>query len=458
METRVRHPLLLRTRPQGIRLGLDRPRRLLAALGDPQNRFPSVLIAGTNGKGSTAALLDAVARAAGLSTGRFTSPALETDEDQIHLGGAPITPAHLDRLLERVLDASAESLEDDPTPFEALTAAAFLAFAEAEVELAVVECGMGGARDATNVADPEIAVLTTVGLEHRRFLGDTCEAVAREKAGIFRRDRPAVVGRLDREAHRAVAREAEARGAELHHIEEEVELSVELSAISGSGDEDPPGRARPVELTTPVRSYRLDLALSGEHQTWNLALAVRTAELLARRRGDEDGAGPGWGRLDREAVARGVAGCRVPGRSEWVTLRDGTREETRVLLDVAHNPQAVTALVSYLESRPETRGRAGWDLLFGVLDDKDVGAMLPPLLPGARRVVLTRPSDSRGRDPRELVAHLPAGLEAEVVPDPGAALERALGDGAGIVVVCGSMVLVGEVRRKLRRRYGGLTP
>lgn len=435
--TSPRH-LLDRLRPQGIRLGLERPRRLLAALGEPQTRFPAVLIAGTNGKGSTAALLDAMARAAGYATGLFTSPALERVEDQIRVGDAPVDGNELAAFLNRSVDAAREALGGDPTPFEALTAAAFLAFAEAGVDLAVIEAGMGGARDATNTARPEISLLTSVGLEHRRFLGDTREVIAREKAGVFRPGRPAVVGRLDpadtEETARvrdAIGEEATARGAELHLLEREVELTAQPTS-PGSGI------SQSVTLITPVRSYRLDLPLAGIHQAWNLALAVRAAELL------------GLERLDADAIARGVAGCRLPGRLESWSLPGGRR----LLLDVAHNPQAVAALVRHLEAV----GEGPVDLVFGVLEDKEVEAMLPPLASRARRVVLTRPSDPRGRDPAELTEWLPAGVAAEVVPEPAEALRRLLPPGSqreserepATVLACGSMVLVGEVRRLLR--------
>jgi len=430
----------------------------MAALGDPHLRFPSVLIAGTNGKGSTAALLEAMARAAGCSTGLFTSPALEEVEEQIRLDGEPVAPARLASLLDRVVEVAPEALGGDPggaepTPFEALTAAAFLAFAEAEVELAVVECGMGGARDATNVLEPEVSVLTSVGLEHRRFLGDTREAIAREKAGIFRPGRPAVVGRMvdlgsdpddTARVSRAVAAEAEARGAALHPLQEEIEVGAAVYA---------PGvhPALTVRLRTPVRwdpFYELELELPGWHQAWNAAVAVRTAELLAER---------GWGWLDADAIRRGAASCRLPGRLEWLP-------GPRVLLDAAHNPQAVAALSTYLEGVEESAGSGGgsWDLLFGVLEDKDAEAMLAPLAARARRVVLTRPSDPRGRDPAKLVPLLPvlrSGVEAEVMPEPKAALERLLagskkdpkrtGEEPPLHVVCGSMVLVGEVRQHL---------
>lgn len=405
-------------------MGLERPRRLLAELGDPQTRFPAVLIAGTNGKGSTAALLASMTRAAGLTTGLFTSPALGRVEEQIRLDDVPVPAGLLAGLLEQTIEAAQSALGGEPTPFEALTAAACLAFASTGVELAVLEAGMGGARDATNVVEPEISVLTSVGIEHRGYLGDTLEAIAREKAGIFRRDRPALVGPLDPGVLEVVAEEAAHRGAELHAVADEVRLSSALQRVA---------------LTTPVRSYQVDLALAGAHQAWNLALAVRAAELLAER---------GWGGLGKEAITRGAAECRVPGRLETVELPQGPP----ILLDVAHNPQAVEALVRHL--REVASPYRPWDLLFGVLADKQAEAMLPPLAAGARRVVLTRPTDPRGRDPQELLSLLPTRYEAEVEVDPVRALERLLGENREgdpeedrtLRVVCGSMVLVGEVR------------
>lgn len=418
-------------------MGPERPRRLLTELGDPQTRFPAVLIAGTNGKGSTAALLASMTRAAGIITGLFTSPALERIEEQIRLDGVPVPTGLLTGLLEQTIESAQSALGGDPTPFEALTAAACLAFAGVGVELAVVEAGMGGARDATNVVEPEVSVLTSVGIEHRQFLGDTPEAIAREKAGIFRPGRPALVGPLEPEALEAVVEEAAHRGAELHVVTDEVKVSSEPGSEVGG--------AQRVELITPVRSYSVDLALAGAHQAWNLALAVRTAELLAER---------GWKGLGDEAILRGANECRMPGRLETIDLPGGSR----ILLDVAHNPQAVEALVRFL--REIASPDRPWDLLFGVLADKQAEAMLPPLVAGARRVVLTRPTDPRGRDPHELLALLPAGREAEIEPDPARALERFFheiggsgedrAEGETLRVVCGSMVLVGEVRGRLR--------
>lgn len=387
--------LLGRWAVQGVRLGLERPRAISAALGAPERRFPAVLVAGTNGKGSVAAKLAAMLGAAGYRAGLYTSPELETVEEQVRIDGACIAPAELTRLLLEVEAAARRSLGGPPTPFEALTAAAFLAFAERRVELAVVEVGMGGARDATNLAEPILSIVTSVSLEHRRFLGDTVGEIAREKAGVFRRDKPALTAAAG-EALAELEAAAGRVGAELHR-------------------EPPPG---------------------GSYEEANRRLAVRAAGLLAAA---------GWDRLGAKAIETGAA-VRLPGRLEEVELPGGRR----VLLDAAHNPAAVAALVRSLHASPgET------DLLFGVLTDKEAGEMLPPLAALARRLILTRPPGPRGRDPRELPALLPAGAEAAIEPELSTALDRLL-DAApgGLAVVTGSMVLVGAVRTLLRRRFG----
>lgn len=411
--------LLSRWSREGIRLGLERPRELLATLGDPQSRLRVVLVTGTDGKGSTATLLASILRATGLRTGIFTSPELESVEEQIQIDGTPVSTRALTDLFERVEQAALKALDGPPTPFEALTAAAYLHFAERGAELAVVEAGMGGARDATNVADPRLAIVTSVSLEHRRFLGNTLEEIAREKAGGFRPGRPAVVYR----ALPAFVEAAKTRGARLHVA------SREMSWRTVADDADP-FRGQRVELATPVRKYDLFLPLAGEHQARNLALAVRAAELL--------------GHAEPRAVAAGVAGASWPGRLEAVDLPRGPR----VVLDAAHGPAAVQALARFLDALDTP-----WDLLFGVLSDKEVEAMLPPLAERAQRILLTRPPAPRGRDPaelRDLVEKVP-----EVVPDPGQALEALVrGPREHLRVVTGSIVLVGAARGWLRERFG----
>ncbi|KAB2957270.1 MAG: bifunctional folylpolyglutamate synthase/dihydrofolate synthase, partial [Thermoanaerobaculia bacterium] len=188
----------------GVRLGLDSLRALLERLDDPQRGLPAVLVAGTNGKGSTAAMLDAVVRAAGLRAGLYTSPHLERVEERIRIGGAPIDAALLAAALESVLGAARGAGLETPTYFEAVTAAAFLAFAEARVELAVLEVGLGGRLDATNLSDPLVSVITPIALDHTEWLGRSLAEVAHEKAGVMRAGRPVVLAPQEPEAARAL--------------------------------------------------------------------------------------------------------------------------------------------------------------------------------------------------------------------------------------------------------------
>lgn len=422
--------ILDRLAPHGVRFGLERPRRLLEALGRPEAAFPSVLVAGTNGKGSTATLLAAMVRAAGYRTGLYTSPAVESVEGQIRIGGRSIDRRRLGEILKRVIGAAEEVLDGEPTPFEALTAAAFLHFAAAEVDLAVLEAGMGGARDATNTAEPKLSLITSLSLEHRRWLGDDLVAIAREKAGVFRADRPALLflPTDEEEAASLDLLEAEAvrRRAILHRLDREV------SILGGADGERQ--RRRKVGVHTPAGRYQLELTLPGAHQIRNLALAVRAAEVL----GEE-----GFPRLGEEAIARGTHRCRIPGRLEWIDLGGGRW----ALLDIAHNPQAVRSLLSFLDELEEP-----WDLLFGVLGDKEVEAMLPPLAERALQVFLTRAPGPRARPPAELEELIPQRGKERPTETPEEALAQvSRASSAPVLVVCGSVGLVGEVRRLLRR-------
>lgn len=411
----------------GIHLDLQRSRELAARLGDPQAQFPAVLVAGTNGKGSTAALLAAMASAAGYRTGLYTSPHLEEVEERLRLDGRAIQGERLGELILEVGATAQEELGMPVTYFEALTLAAFLYFAREGVDLAVLEVGMGGRLDATNLADPILSLVTSISLDHTEFLGETLAEVAREKAGIFRPGRPALAWVESPEALGALRAAAERVGAPLRQVPERVSLEGTVARQR---------QEQMVRLRTPRRRYELELSLAGEHQARNLALAVAAAESLAEL---------GWSRLDAGAIGRGAGGCRWPGRLEWVGLPGGSW----ILLDAAHNPAGVEALSRYLDSlsRP-------MDLLFGVLADKDVGGMLPPLARRARRVVLTTPPGRRGLPAAALRGLVPAGKGVEVEPKAESALNRALADVPDILLVCGSIYLVGEVRKILRQQFG----
>lgn len=418
--------VLSRLEALGIRLGLDRLRALLQALGEPQARFPSVLVAGSNGKGSTSALLAAMAGAAGYRVGHYTSPHLESVEERIRIDGRAIERARLAELIERVIAAAEADGGELPTYFEALTAAAFLAFAEDAVELAVLEVGMGGRLDATNVVEPVLSVITPISLEHREYLGPTLAAIAREKAGILRRGRPAVAWVDEPSAERALLIAAEEIGAELNTVDPEVWIES-VEPLGWAGQE--------VHLVAAGERRVLRLHLLGEHQAGNLVLAMAAAAALR---------GADFPRLTPAAIAAGAAACRWPGRLEPVDLPDGRR----VLLDAAHNPAGVATLTAFLDQQGEP-----FDLLFGVLDDKPAGEMLPHLDSRAERIVLTQPTSPRARPAEELAALVAGRPDVHTEPDPTKALDLALAAPSSLLVACGSIVLVGELRTALRQRF-----
>jgi dihydrofolate synthase/folylpolyglutamate synthase len=415
----------------GIKLGLERARDLLARMGEPQRRFPAVLVAGTNGKGSTSALLAAMAQAAGYRTGLYTSPHLETVEERLRIDGRTIEPGRLGAILEDLVGLAERETGSPPTYFEAVTLAAFRWFAEAQVDLAVVEVGLGGRLDATNLADPILSLITPIGFDHREFLGDTLAAIAREKAGILRSGRPALVWIEDAEPARSVQTVAGEVGADLRFASREVLIeAVEPRGWVGQR----------VRLATPAGEHDLEMALLGDHQAKNLGLAVRAAEELARL---------GFDRLDAVAITAGAAACRWPGRLEPVEIPGGRR----VLLDAAHNLDGAAVLAGFLD-----RLREPANLLFGVLADKDYREMLDLLTPRARHLVLTRPVSPRAKDPAELLPLLAGREGVAVEPDPGRALDCALALDGEVLVVCGSIFLVGELRRGLRERFGVPAP
>lgn len=426
-----------------MHLGLGHVRRLLAALDDPQLAFPTVLVAGTNGKGSTAALLAAMASAAGRRTGLYTSPHLEQVEERVRIAGRPVEGSTLGTAIIRVLAVADElrdrgELDSPPTYFEAMTAAACLVFRDAAVDLAVLEVGVGGRLDATNTADPVMSVITPVSLDHRELLGDTLAAVAGEKAGVLRPGRPAVAWAADREVRDALAAAAASQGAGLSFANEEVTLHVVATRPPA------PWSGLRVTLATPLRSYDLETPLAGDHQAENLALAVRAAERL----------GEAGIELSPEAIAAGAAAVHWPGRLESVELpATGDRPALRILLDAAHNPAGAATLAAFLDQAASAGAPI---LVFGALADKDVAGMLPPLARRAHRIVLTRPPNDRGLDPTDLVGLV--GLVSEstpiIEPDPERALTLALEMAAADprpIVVCGSIFLLGAARGWLRR-------
>ncbi|MCH9648563.1 MAG: bifunctional folylpolyglutamate synthase/dihydrofolate synthase [Deltaproteobacteria bacterium] len=420
----------------GIRLGLDSTRKLLDRLGNPHLATPAVLIAGTNGKGSTAALLASMATASGYRTGLYTSPHLEEVEERIRLDGLSIEEKPLRALLERILDASHQAGFPPPTYFEALTVAAWLFFAESKADLAILEVGLGGRLDATNACHPILSLITEISLDHQQHLGTTLSAIAREKAGIFRTGRPALAWTEATEAQAqlvASAKETQTPLELTHSTTTVIEKGLQQLLLADEGQ----AQGQHLLVTTPLNAYDLELSLKGHHQRHNLALAVRAAEVLETQ---------GWGSFDSQTIERGVAACRWPGRLEAVSLPNGQQ----VLLDAAHNPDGAQNLADFLGNID-----GELTLVFGVVDDKDVPGILGPLLPLAQRVILTMATSDRALPPRAILELAPlAEANTSLEPNLEAALEIALSAPTSTLVICGSIFLVGPARKSLRRRFG----
>jgi len=413
---------------QAAKLGLENITELLEDLGRPQDAVPSVLVGGTNGKGSAAAMLEAVLRSAGLRTGLYTSPHLVEINERIQCGGRAIPPDEFGALftalggrIERLLAEG--KLRFHPTYFECLTAMGLEHFRQQACEMAVLEVGMGGRLDATNTANPRVVVITQIDLDHERFLGSTIGAIAGEKAGIIKHGGVVVSAASHPEAAAVIRARAEKQGARL--VETWREYSAE--GVTNSGGRYSFEAAHAGGFRLPV-----ELALRGKHQIENALAAAAAARELA---------GLGFPVLDGH-IREGLAAARWPGRLEAI------REEPLVLLDGAHNPAGARALARFQDECLAGRRVV---LVYGAMRDKAVPEIAEILFPKAELVVLTRPEQFRTAAPetvRELAAHLNPNIVIE--PEPEAALARALAAAApsDVILVTGSLFLVGDIKRR----------
>ena len=392
----------------GIKFGLDNIATLVDRLGHPERAFQSVHVAGTNGKGSVTAMVDAALRAAGHRSARYTSPHLVDLTERFVIDGRPVSEdalvavvADLQRIAESLLESG--TLSAPPTFFEVTTAAAFELFRRAGVAVAVLEVGLGGRLDATNVVLPAVTAITSIAFDHERYLGSTIEAIAFEKAGIIKPGVPVVIGELQPEAAAVIDRIARERGAD-------------------------------VIRTTAVDARGFTIGLPGPHQAGNAAIAVKLLETL-----DAKGI-----LVPPEAIARGLAQPEWPGRLDRRRLAGG-RE---LLLDAAHNPAGAAALASYLKA--EHGGPC--PLVFAAMKDKDTAGMFAALLPAVSHLILTRAANPRSADPAALEAQARAisDLPITIAPSPAEALEIAWRDSPRIVVA-GSIFLLGDVLKQIER-------
>jgi dihydrofolate synthase/folylpolyglutamate synthase len=413
---------------------LDRVRALAGQLGNPQDRFPSLHVAGTKGKGSTCALAQAILTAAGLKAGLYTSPHLQDVRERICIGGRKIPRKVFARLLSDCLPAL-EAMRMPPpgerraTYFEVLTHLAFTWFAEANVDVALVEVGMGGRLDATNIITPVACGVTNISYDHQAILGNTLPLIAREKAGIMKPDVPVVVARQVDEVTRTLEECAAASGAPCELVGREIKLRELQPPASGLQPSSWPLPRGVVELPGGA-VYEAELGLRGSHQLENWAVAARLADLFFQRtRG---------ARIPADAVREGSRQVRWRGRLEEI--------EPRVFLDGAHNDHSLRTVLNELR-----RQFPAPVVLFGCAKDKNAEAMLKVLAEArVAEVLFTHSGNSRGRDPQELAALWTSetGGEARacVRCADGLAAARDAAGAAGVVLVTGSLYLVGAVR------------
>jgi dihydrofolate synthase/folylpolyglutamate synthase len=411
--------------------------RILAeALGNPQRRLRSVLIAGTNGKGSTAATLASIAQAAGYRTGLYTSPHLVRVNERIQIDGDPISDAEFSVVYERVEEAGVAlvaraELPWHPSFFEMLTAMMFEYFASAGVELAVLEVGMGGRLDATNIADPCFSVITDIDFDHQKFLGSTLPEIAREKAGIVRRGGTVVLLPQHPQVNQILGEEVLERDARA------VSAVKHMPPLTREADAAVAGRhGYPLEVMG--KEIVIESPLPGRHQLRNLALAITAAEVL-----NDCGF-----TIRPEHVEAGIRSTRWRGRFEVLSPGNGFPE---IVLDVAHNPAGAWALRSTLSALYEDRRLT---FIFGAMRDKAIEEIANILFPLAERVIATQSGNPRAATPHE-IADMARLTQTEILEEASvaSALARAkeLAPSGGVVVITGSIYIVGEALELLDR-------
>jgi dihydrofolate synthase/folylpolyglutamate synthase len=408
----------------GLQLGLDNIRVLLDLLGHPEKSYRCLHIAGTNGKGSVAAMVDGMLAASGLRSGLFTSPHLVRPNERIRIAGADIEDRELHRLLgdmrEMIEGALSDGkLETQPSFFEVITATALQAFAEQGVKVAVLEVGLGGRLDATNAVDADVCVVVSIGFDHVKTLGPTLERIAGEKAGIIKPGVPVVCGVIQQRAIDVLERTCRSRGSELIDARSAVRL---ISEDRGC-----------YTLATSDKVYPdLRCSLPGRHQIDNSRVAMAAFEILMKCMGLTP---------DAANVATGLGAVRWPGRLQWVEPRDGM---ARLLLDGAHNPSGIAAVTHFLRSHNSPPPV----LLCGATSGKPLDKLLGPLADLVDGVVITRPPVERGLDPEEVAREVSALFGTiKTATKPADALttaSRMAGEGR-YVLVTGSLYLVGEV-------------
>jgi dihydrofolate synthase / folylpolyglutamate synthase len=413
-----------------MKLGLESVRALAGVSRAPQKRFPAVHIAGTNGKGSTAAMTASMLRAARLRVGLYTSPHLVSITERVRIDGDEIAPDEFARLATAVRAASEGLVAENvlgavPTFFEQMTMIAYLYFAERKVDLAVLEVGLGGRLDATNICEPVVTAITPIGFDHQQYLGDTLSSIAGEKAGIVKPGVPVVIAPQSCEARTAII----ARCDELNAPPIETSKPFDIGAADGLENI---GRYR-FRYRASRDEYAAQLGLRGRHQITNALVAIHIAEELQTAGFD----------IPSAAIVEGLNETEWPGRLEMIRP---SPSRAPLLLDGAHNAAGARALRDFLDehfhSTPIT-------ILFGVMADKAIGEIGDILFPAASQIIATKIANPRAADPGMIIEMVRRNVVC--IENTSGALTEALRitPPDGLIVVCGSLFLVGEIRRSL---------
>ena len=408
--------------PSGKKEGLTNMRAVMARLGNVQDRLAMVHVAGTNGKGSTCAMLERALREAGYRTGLYTSPYIEKYNERIRINGTPLEGEKLAQLVEQIWPVIESCREEGLciTEFELGTVLAFMAFAQENIDIAIIEVGLGGRLDPTNIINPLVSVITNVGMDHMHFLGDTIEEIAMEKAGIMKLGTPVVLGGQEENVRAVLLEAAKALAVP---VLEPMARHVRETARSVTFDAQMIGET--------ISS--LTVSLIGRHQADNAAAALGALSVLKQR---------GYDRITQETTRRALADVHWPGRLEYFG---------HVILDGAHNEPGVKALCAYMDAWLPKEKTV---LLTGMMADKDVAVMTKMLAPRAACVVAAQPAIPRAMAAQELAAAFAKqGASVIAVAEPKAALARAreiAGEG-GTVLCAGSLYLIGEIRTLLRQ-------
>jgi dihydrofolate synthase/folylpolyglutamate synthase len=408
---------------------LDRMRKILEALGNPHEQVRMVHVAGTVGKGSTVAMIASMLQGCGYAVGEYTSPHLTDMRERITVNGHPIGKVEFVQLVKEIAEA-AETLEEEPTFFELVTAVAFKHFAEQAVDLSVIETGLGGRLDATNVITPEVTVLTHVDYDHTHILGRTLAEIAREKAGTFKRGVPVITFEQEDEVEQVIKEVAETVGTQVRIVNKDIEFSYRFGAAPGIGP-----HTRVCLITENSQFMHLPVPLPGEHQAVNCALALAVVDTL-KTSGFE---------CEEMKLLEGLASTRTPGRMELVW------NQPRILVDGAHNAAALGALMRCVGAHVPYDSMV---CVFGCCEDKDVPALLKRVALGGDKVIFTKAKGTpRGMDPYELQRQFAdqSGKMSQVARTLPEALDlasRAVGRD-DLICVTGSFYLVGETKKHL---------